>query len=108
MAHELTNCDGAHRPVRIVYFGKLRDVLDDRIIELKKAAIAQLHNGYCRKCFRDRGPVINRVLVYWLLLFDVCKTIEMTINDCTVLDQHETAAYDAVLAQTFLIERLEH
>ena len=95
--------DLRHVAERVPHVAELRHVLDHGIVEREHAAIAKLHDRDAGEHLRDRGPVIDRVLVDRALRLEILVTLECLPGDGAVLDDHQAAADDAGLLEAVAI-----
>src|SRR5262245_50951649 len=105
--HQMPDRDLAHVTEGIVNCAQFGQVFKYRLVEFQQTAIAQLHDGDAGKRLGDRSPMENRVFVHRVLYFNISEAEELLRDDLPVLNEHEAAADDAVLAHRLLVKGFE-
>src|SRR5262249_32102838 len=90
--------------VRVVHEAQLRHVLHRRVVQREVSAVAKLHDRDAGQRLRDRGPVIDRLLVDGAPGREILIALEGAMNRGAAADEHQTAADDAGVLDALVIE----
>ena len=78
--------------------GQLWDVLHQRIVQRKQAAVAQLQDRYAGEGLGAGGPMIRRIVIHRHIGSPALQAIILPQNHAPIAHQRQTAAHDAIAA----------
>jgi hypothetical protein len=95
VAHQVAKGDRVRIAERVVDLGKLRNVFNDRIVELEQAAVAKLQDRDPGHRLGDRRPVIDGLRVHRDMGVGILLAEMIGGGDAAVANEVEAASGDA-------------